>query len=245
MYSLLDWHSAPRKSERRNGWFSRRSLARLSFGVLLSMTPLLAFSVETTTSPGSNPGSSSEASQKSQEINRKLPSGPDVALSTNPGTDLSTLPIQGQSTKEIAFSEVLLIPVTGISYSQLQDTFSDGRSSGRIHDAIDIMAPERTPVVAVADGTIAHLCRRGRGGLSIYQFDDTGHFVYFYAHLHSYSKSLVTGKKIRRGEIIGYVGHSGNARAGAPHLHFAIASLGNKSNWWGGEAINPYTHFQR
>src|SRR3569623_1800241 len=98
MYSLLDWHSAPRKSERRNGWFSRRCLARLSFGVLLSMTPLLAFSVETTTSPGS----SSEAPLNSQEINRKLPSGPDVALSTNPGTDLSTLPIQGQSTKEIA-----------------------------------------------------------------------------------------------------------------------------------------------
>lgn len=134
----------------------------------------------------------------------------------------------------------LEIPVEGIRPSELRDTFADSRALGRPHEAIDIMAPKGTPVHAVEDGTIAKLFRSAAGGLTIYQFDPSGTFCYYYAHLDSYASGLREGQPVRRDQVIGYVGSTGNASDRAPHLHFAIYRLDSDRRWWKGEAINPY-----
>ncbi|WP_313204331.1 M23 family metallopeptidase [Stenotrophomonas sp.] len=134
----------------------------------------------------------------------------------------------------------LLLPVQGIQASQLRDTFTDARSEGRVHDAIDIMADAGTPVLAVADGTVEKLFDSERGGLTIYQFEPSGRWCYYYAHLQRYADGLAEKQLIKRGEVIGYVGSTGNASADAPHLHFEVHVLGPEKQWWKGESINPY-----
>ncbi|MBA0339752.1 M23 family metallopeptidase [Stenotrophomonas maltophilia] len=134
----------------------------------------------------------------------------------------------------------LLLPVQGILASQLRDTFTDARSEGRVHDAIDIMADAGTPVLAVADGTVEKLFDSERGGLTIYQFEPSGRWCYYYAHLQRYADGLAEKQAIKRGDVIGYVGSTGNASAEAPHLHFEVHVLGPEKQWWKGESINPY-----
>lgn len=134
----------------------------------------------------------------------------------------------------------LLIPVQGKSAAELTDTFTDARSQGRSHDAIDIMAAAGTPVLAVADGHVEKLFDSQRGGLAVYQFEPTGKYAYYYAHLQRYADGLSEKQLIRRGQVIGYVGSTGNADPAAPHLHFAIFLLGPERRWWKGIAINPY-----
>ncbi len=134
----------------------------------------------------------------------------------------------------------LLLPVQGILTSQLRDTFTDARSEGRVHDAIDIMADAGTPVLAVADGMVEKLFDSERGGLTIYQFEPSGRWCYYYAHLQRYADGLAEKQVIKRGEVIGYVGSTGNASAEAPHLHFEVHVLGPEKQWWKGESINPY-----
>lgn len=137
-------------------------------------------------------------------------------------------------------TSALLIPVQGARAAELSDTFTDARSEGRSHDAIDIMAARGTPVVAVADGHVEKLFTSERGGLTIYQFEPTGRYAYYYAHLDRYADGLAEQQPIRRGQVIGYVGFTGNASPDAPHLHFAIFQLGPERKWWEGTAINPY-----
>jgi murein DD-endopeptidase MepM/ murein hydrolase activator NlpD len=134
----------------------------------------------------------------------------------------------------------LLLPVSGIKASQLVDTYTQARSGGRSHDAIDIMAPRGTPVLAVADGRVAKLFDSKQGGLTVYQFDTSEAVAYYYAHLDSYAAGVVEGKQLKRGDLVGYVGSTGNASPDGPHLHFAIFMLGPEKNWWQGTAINPY-----
>jgi murein DD-endopeptidase MepM/ murein hydrolase activator NlpD len=134
----------------------------------------------------------------------------------------------------------LLVPVQGVTTAQLLDTFTDARSEGRSHDAIDIMAPAGTPVLAVADGHVEKLFDSKQGGLTLYQFNPEGTRAYYYAHLQGYAAGIVEKKMLKRGELIGYVGYTGNANPAAPHLHFAVFVLGPEKQWWKGEAINPY-----
>lgn len=133
----------------------------------------------------------------------------------------------------------LAIPVDGVTRGSLLDTF-DERRGLKAHEAIDIPAPRGTPVVAVDDGRIVKLFRSLPGGLTIYQFDPEQRFAYYYAHLDRYAAGVREGMAVRRGELIGYVGTTGNAAADAPHLHFAIFRLGPERQWWKGTAINPY-----
>jgi peptidoglycan LD-endopeptidase LytH len=134
----------------------------------------------------------------------------------------------------------LLIPVEGVKATKLTDTFNDSRALGRRHDAIDIMAARGTVVRAVDAGTIARLFTSVAGGLTIYQFDPTRTFSYYYAHLDRYAPGLAERQTVRRGQLLGYVGSTGNASERAPHLHFAIARLGTDRAWWKGDPINPY-----
>ena len=132
------------------------------------------------------------------------------------------------------------IPVEGVKAEQLVDSFNDRRSGTRAHEAIDILAPRNTPVKAVEDGTIARLFESKAGGTTIYQFDPTEQFCYYYAHLERYADGLHEGDKVKKGQVIGYVGTSGNAPKNTPHLHFAVFKLTSAKHWWEGTPIDPY-----
>jgi peptidoglycan LD-endopeptidase LytH len=140
--------------------------------------------------------------------------------------------------RELA-GRALIIPVQGITPDQLTPSFSHERGSRR-HEAIDILAPRHTPVLAVEDGTIARLFYSEAGGHTIYQFDPSERFCYYYAHLERYAEDLVEGHPVRQGQVIGYVGVSGNAPADTPHLHFAIFRLSSAKRWWEGTPIDPF-----
>lgn len=134
----------------------------------------------------------------------------------------------------------LLIPVEGVTASQLHDSFYSTRSEGRIHQALDIMAARDTPVVATDDGRVMKLHQSDRGGIMVYQSDPSGIYVYYYGHLSHYADGLFEGKRLKRGEVIAYVGDTGNAGVGNYHLHFGISKMSAPGKWSGGEPINPY-----
>lgn len=134
----------------------------------------------------------------------------------------------------------LLIPVRGIGPGQLRDTYHDPRSGGRVHNAIDIMAPGGSPVVAAVDGTIHRLRTGGLGGVTIYQLGADGRTLYYYAHLQRYAAGIREGMVVRAGEVIAYVGDTGNAGRGNYHLHFSVGRLTDPSRWWDSENVNPY-----
>jgi len=134
----------------------------------------------------------------------------------------------------------LVVPVAGVKPEQLLDTFADARSEGRVHDAIDIPAAAGTPVVAAADGEIVKLFQSDRGGTTIYQLSTDRKLIFYYAHLQRYADGLMAGKVVRQGEVIAYVGDTGNAGAGNFHLHFSIAIVADPKRYWEGTNINPY-----
>ncbi|HEY6609958.1 MAG TPA: M23 family metallopeptidase [Pseudomonas sp.] len=133
----------------------------------------------------------------------------------------------------------LTIPVEGVARVDLRDSFHECRGMHR-HEAIDIAAPLGTPVIAAGAGQVVKLFDSVPGGHTVYQFDPDEMFVYYYAHLDAYAPGLREGAKLARGDLLGYVGATGNAAGGMPHLHFAIFRLGPDREWWKGEAVNPY-----
>jgi len=134
----------------------------------------------------------------------------------------------------------LIVPVQCVRPDQLVDTFDQARSEGRVHDAIDIMAPADTPVLAAADGKILKLFESERGGTTIYQLSPDEKMVFYYAHLARYADGIAEGVTVRQGQTIAYVGDTGNAGAGNYHLHFSIALVTDPKRYWEGNNINPY-----
>jgi murein DD-endopeptidase MepM/ murein hydrolase activator NlpD len=133
----------------------------------------------------------------------------------------------------------LALPLPDLDPRLLRDSFYDPRG-GRSHEALDIPAPRGTRVVAVEDGVVAKLFNSARGGLTVYHFDPSATYCYYYAHLDAYAPGLREGLALRRGDLVGYVGTTGNAPPQTPHLHFAIFRLGTPPRWWEGTPINPY-----
>jgi murein DD-endopeptidase MepM/ murein hydrolase activator NlpD len=136
-------------------------------------------------------------------------------------------------------SRALVFPVEGVLPRTMRDTFSEGRD-GHAHEAVDILAPRGTRVLAVDDGKVAKLFTSVRGGLTVYQFDPTETYCYYYAHLDRYAEGVKEGVWLRRGSLVGYVGTTGNAPKDVPHLHFAVFKLGPEKRWWEGTAVNPF-----
>jgi murein DD-endopeptidase MepM/ murein hydrolase activator NlpD len=194
----------------------------------------------------------SEASETPAPAPTPPPASPDASPNASPAPTASASPANGASPTQVqtsvggtASSELasmrLLIPVEGIGPGQLQDTFDDARSEGRVHDAIDIMAPRGTPVLASADGRIVKLFQSVKGGTTIYQLASADeHLVFYYAHLERYADGLAEGHVARRGETIGYVGDTGNAAPGNTHLHLQIYRVADPRHFWTGDNINPY-----
>jgi murein DD-endopeptidase MepM/ murein hydrolase activator NlpD len=135
----------------------------------------------------------------------------------------------------------LIVPVQGIEASSIVSNFDDDRGTGRKHEALDILAPRGTPVLAMEGGRIVKLFTSARGGLTIYQFDPSEEFCYYYAHLDAYAPGLAEGQIVTQGQTIGFVGTTGNAPKDTPHLHFAITKLGEEKKWWDGTPLDPAT----
>ena len=134
----------------------------------------------------------------------------------------------------------LVIPVAGVRERDLADSYGAGRSGGRKHKGVDIFAPDGTPVLAAADGVIVKRATSAQGGISLYQRDADGRTIYYYAHLQRYRAGIKEGDLVRAGDVIAYVGHTGNAPAGNPHLHFAVYTVSDPNRWWRGRDLNPY-----
>ena len=143
-----------------------------------------------------------------------------------------------------ALAKTLTIPVAGVKAEDLLDTFNEKRGERR-HDALDIPAPRGTPVLAATDGRVLRLFRSERGGLMIYTADSTERFVLMYAHLDGYADGVSDNGPLRRGQVIGYVGTTGNAPPNLPHLHFAIARSSDVSRWWEGTPVDPLPLLRR
>jgi len=213
------------------------------FGAVLVYLAMLPASLHAPAAP--NVETVRVASPASPAVPTTLPPGP------SPPASVATIAPAPHGEAPVAASSVassaapgseppLLIPVIGVSANQLSDTFDQSRAQGRPHDAIDIMAPRGTRVVAAADGTVAKLFTSVRGGLTVYEFDPTATVEYYYAHLDSYAPGLAEGMVLQRGDPIGFVGSTGDANPAGPHLHFEIAMLGPEKSWWKATDINPY-----
>lgn len=140
----------------------------------------------------------------------------------------------------------MALPIAGLKEKDIRDMFADrrGAQGERGHEAIDIMAPIGTPVRAVADGTVRKLFLSKPGGITLYQFDPSEQIAYYYAHLDRYADGIKEGMSVRKGELIGYVGITGNSDPNGPHLHFAVFLLGPEKKWWQGTPVNPYPSFR-
>lgn len=136
-------------------------------------------------------------------------------------------------------SEDLIIPVAGVRPAELRDTYGAPRSGGRTHEGIDILAPDGTPVLAAAAGVIVGLDSSELGGLSLYHRDLDQRTIYFYGHLQGYRAGLKAGDLVRQGDVVAYVGQTGNVPPGTPHLHFSVHTVTDPNRWWRGRNINP------
>lgn len=186
------------------------------------------------------------ATPKSEPSATSLPS-PTVIPTSEHTPDPSPLPSPAPTGAPPPPNEVasslpyrLIIPVADIRPEQLRDTFIEARSEGRQHDAIDIIAPRGTAVLAAADGKIARLFNSEKGGITLYQLSPDQQFVFYYAHLERYADGVKDGKPVKQGEVIGYVGDTGNAVPGNTHLHFAVWRISDPKKFWDGENLNPF-----
>ena len=167
-----------------------------------------------------------------------------TATLKRPAATPTGLPLETEVVRDLPGSaaDAYAVPVVGIRPDQLIDTFSDARGSGtRVHEAIDIMAPTGTGVIAAAGGTVEKLFKSEAGGLTVYIRSPDKRIITYYAHLDAYAPGLAEGQRVRRGQALGTVGYSGNASPSAPHLHFAILRTTPEAKWWEpATAVNPY-----
>jgi murein DD-endopeptidase MepM/ murein hydrolase activator NlpD len=166
--------------------------------------------------------------------------GPDVIAPI--ATETAPLVVTTQtipSMRDPGAPRPMIVPVAGVARTAMRDMFNEVRGDRR-HEAIDILAPQGTPVIATDDGVVKKLFTSKPGGLTVYQFDPDQRFCYYYAHLDHYAAGLHEGQLLHRGEVLGYVGVTGNAPKNTPHLHFALIRLDVERRWWKGTYVNPY-----
>jgi len=219
----------------------RARVSLLSAGILLALVALVwylsARSRPTPVTPITPPAVTSELPDPTGDANSSNNNGGTSPTPPPAPPTAAAAPVSAAD----APAGKLSIPVAGIRPEQLQDTYTQSRSEGRTHNAIDIMAPRNTPVVAAADGQIVKLFNSERGGITLYQLGTDNRTVYYYAHLERYADGITENRFARRGELLGYVGDSGNAGKDNCHLHFSIWLVTDPKRFWDGENVNPYS----
>jgi murein DD-endopeptidase MepM/ murein hydrolase activator NlpD len=240
MLAVLVWHFGnfigSRADRARLGFERPAAVDRFTAGVMLDdagpavLEPRLDAVASTTGERAAEPERAPAAAGRSA----------DAARATEEAPLPTSEPRIGANPIEELRDRRLGLPVEGLDRSALVRSYEDVRSGGRQHQAIDILAPRNTPVLAVENGVVARLFNSRQGGLTIYQYDPSRRFIYYYAHLERYASGLDEGDAVRRGQVIGYVGTSGNAPPNTPHLHFAIFRGVHPDRWWEGTPIDPY-----
>ena len=183
------------------------------------------------------------ASRPASTVSEVRPSAketPPAVTAPAPAQTIAAAPSMSADPFAVLRDRRLDLPVKGANRENLRESFDEQRGSARRHEAIDLLAPLHTPVVAVEDGTIARLFLSDAGGITVYQFDPSTTYVYYYAHLQAYAEGLKEGDHVKRGDVLGYVGTTGNAPKDTSHLHFAIFQMTDEKQWWQGTPIDPY-----
>jgi murein DD-endopeptidase MepM/ murein hydrolase activator NlpD len=134
----------------------------------------------------------------------------------------------------------IVLPVAGADMSKVEDSFSEPRDGGRVHRAIDILAPRGTPILSADDGKILRMTTSNLGGISMYTVDPDSRLVYYYAHMDHYHDAMSPGRAIAKGDTLGYVGTTGNAPKDTPHLHFQVMRWPADGKYWNGDPIDPF-----
>ncbi len=216
--------------------------AALAGCALLVLAAAVTFGRRMETSTQVKPPALQEARQPEPQASPTPRPEPAMAVQiASPSPERMTpAPVAGDTDISQLRSRALTLPVQGISAAQLSDTYTQARAAGAPHEALDIMAARGTPVLAVEDGKVVKLFLSKPGGITLYQFDPGSNYAYYYAHLDRYADGVAEGASLRKGQVIGYVGSTGNASPDAPHLHFAIFKLGPERQWWRGTPLNPY-----
>ncbi len=181
-----------------------------------------------------------EASAPEARIEPKPVTVKTVSGYSTPRSAVTTPPSTNMKLSATSSVSNLIIPVSGIRPEQLYDSFGDSRSEGRAHHALDIPAQKGTPVLAATDGVIKRIFYSERGGKTLYQLGTDGKIVYYYAHLDAYANTIAEGSTVKRGDVIAYVGDTGNAGSGNYHLHFAMWTVEDPKRIWHGDNINPF-----
>jgi murein DD-endopeptidase MepM/ murein hydrolase activator NlpD len=212
---------------------ARRSLAVLA----LILYPAATFALQ----PGKDEAKSNTKLLQNNSSNSELSTATAESVSESE-------PVLSDQERESSIQNLrrrnLLFPIEGVQPSTIKGSFYE-MHGGAMHCASDILAPRNTPIQALEDGTIVKLFLSKPGGLTIYQTDLSGEYVYYYAHLEKYAPDLKQGEKVKRGQVIGYVGTSGNAPKNTPHLHLSISVLGPEKHWWVAAPIDPYDVFNK
>ena len=221
----------------------------VSWGLYHFGPPLPAAAVRLVSSPENGfggarkPDTTDDSSPAARDSAAPPPSArvgsPDTAAKGN----LAATPTVPIPTTGHVSAPPLRMPLDNVDVEALKGGFKEKRGS-RPHEAADLLAPRNTPVHAVERGTIVKLFFSKAGGITIYQFDPTGDLIYYYAHLERYAQGLHEGQAVSAGDVIGYVGTSGNAPPNTPHLHFAVFETGGDRQWWKGHAVDPYPLFK-
>jgi peptidoglycan LD-endopeptidase LytH len=222
-------------------WRTALAAVGLSFAVGALADDMLRARLDRLSRPSTQRVATTAPDDVDQSSSRHDPAPASPAQAEAPDSPVATAGVIAESPIEALRRRALTLPVEGISRDDLRDTFAERRGGDtRAHEALDIMAARRTAVRAVENGVIEKLFTSKAGGLTVYQFEPTGTFCYYYAHLDAYADGLQEGQQVVKGQVIGYVGSTGNASPDAPHLHFAIFRLTPERQWWRGEPINPY-----
>jgi peptidoglycan LD-endopeptidase LytH len=236
---------------------TRRALALIPLCVVVILGAVILLNLQTPRHPwdGSQPNAvvPSRSEPEGRSIENAPTTTPDylkpsnstaTSTPTEPAASATQGPGGGSAITDADLSYLLakslLIPVPGVKPSQLRDSFNDTRSEGRRHEAIDIMAPQGTPVLATADGVVVKLFQSDKGGITLYEQDPSGPYVYYYAHLMRYADGIAEGVSLKRGQTIAYCGDTGDAGPGNFHLHFSISKVSSPRKWSGGDPIDPY-----
>ncbi|MDB4908111.1 MAG: Membrane protein related to metalloendopeptidase [Gemmatimonadetes bacterium] len=195
---------------------------------------------------GAGAGATADTSQSAGDTAVGIEAPADIAAvePVSAAARADSAPITASQVELDALASAMIIPVQGVQSSALHDAYAEARG-GRVHEAIDILAPRGTPVLSAADGKLMKVHESVAGGHMVYAADASDRFVLMYGHLERYADGLQPGMALRQGQVIGYVGTSGNANANTPHLHFAIARGRPSVAWWRGTAVNPYPLLHR